>query len=185
MNSEYQQFQTVLYVGMGLGLLCVAAVILIQMSWYRKGKSTGKELNETMSTAGWIIACCGFMSVASVIPDHSPTAGILLSLVYVGVCAYAFAGTYLIVGRLLSEGGAVVEYVWLLVMMVFVTFLIMCAAHTIADGIPFGDWTRGIVVFVGTLAGMVTAHMRLARREEQPESADADKVTIIRAGWGN
>jgi len=164
----------VLYVGLGIGLLCVAAALAIQVWMLRKGKATRKDLRDLVMGllfVAFLLALTMLMQSGKH-PGKPPIA-------VQAVVAAVFTSIYVLVLPGLIDGGmaavgALIRHDRLrgAMRLAAAAMGMTMMAGAIINILPASWVLRAIALFTGSVAGLIARCVQLSRanRPEPPES---------------
>lgn len=179
-------WRTVLYVGLGIGVLCMAAALAIQVWMLRKGKATRKDVRDLVTGFLLFAPLAALAILAILAPGYEPSRSVSATVDSLFVALF----TSMIISRLpeainrgteavgaLAHGGDWREVIWL----ARIPAVITVAAYAIAHFMP-ASWTlRATALFVGCVAGLIWRWVLLTRASLPQEPPEAESL-IIKAG---
>jgi len=179
-------WRTVLYVGLGIGVLCVTAALAIQIRMFRKGKGTRKDVRDLVTLLLYMVPFTVLAVLGILSPGYEPSSKVSAAVDSLFVVWW----TSIIISRLpeainrgtaavnaLVRGGDWREVIWLAWIPAFLTLAIFCIAHFL----PASWALRAIALFVGSLAGLIWRWVQLSRANRPDEPPEAESL-IVRAG---
>ncbi|MCX6377350.1 MAG: hypothetical protein NTU88_15165 [Armatimonadetes bacterium] len=167
-------WRTVLYVGLGVGVLCMAAALALQIRMLRKGKATRKDVRDLVTLVLYGVPCAALGVLAIRAPGYEPSGKVSAA---VGTLFVAW-WTCIIISRLpeiirsgtdavatLARSGGVRAVIWLAMVAAAITMTPFLTVFGLMLFMP-ASWTlRVIVVFVGSVAGLIWRWVLLTRTD--------------------
>ncbi|MCX6377351.1 MAG: hypothetical protein NTU88_15170 [Armatimonadetes bacterium] len=172
--------QVVLYVGLGIGLLCMVAAMAIEICMRRRGKVTRKDVRDLVTGVLFIAV---FVAVLMLVGRAKPSGKMpavvdaLFAAVYMSIAISAVSrlidhGTEA-VGALASGGGLRLVF-WLITDAAAITIVAFFIMHFL----PASWVLRVIAVFVGSVAGLIWRGVQLTRANRPEEPPEAESLII-------
>ena len=183
-TADEMLWRTVLYVGLGIGVLCMAAALALQIRMLRKGKATRKDTRELITALIYCVIFTALGVLAIREPGYKPSTSVSEAM----GTLFASWFTAIIISRLpeiirsgtdavgsLAGGGgvrAVIRFAMVTAAITMTTFLTVFGLMWFMPA----SWTlRVIAVFVGCVAGLIWRWLQLSRanRPEEPREAES------------